>query len=121
MKIKGILFDCGGTLVRPIGGSFWPGPYFQDTLSKHGIERLVWDSLELAKQEGMTYLEKHHYVLTEEEEREQFYHYYSIVLRVLGLSEPAEYLLKELADIAVDLIEFEPFPEVKSVPSKVTS
>jgi len=115
MKIKGILFDCGGTLIRPIGGSFWPGPYFRDTLSKYGVEGLDWNRLELASKEGMDYLEKHHCILTEQEEREQLYKYYAIVLKVLGLSDPPEYLLRKLADIAVDLIEFEPFPETKSV------
>ena len=115
MKIKGILLDAGGTLIRPIGGSFWPGPYFRDTLSKYGIAGLDWKRLELASKEGMDYLEKHHYILTEQEEREQLYTYYAIVLRVLGLSDPSEDLLRKLADIAVDLVEFEPFPETKPV------
>lgn len=114
-KIRGILFDSGDTLVRPIGGRWWFDPYFYEILKKHGIVNLDWDRTEQAHEEGMEYLDKHHYVLTEDEEREQFRQFYEIVLRVLGLSMPTDDLIQELAGASLDKIEIEPFPETKMV------
>ena len=36
-EIKGILFDSGDTLVRPIGGKWWPGAYFHEILNNYNI------------------------------------------------------------------------------------
>ena len=115
MEIKGILFDAGNTLVRPIGGSYWPGPYFRDIIDGHGVEDIDWSKMDEACDESMAYLEKHHHIMTEDEEREQLYQYYTIVLKCLGLTEPPEDLLRELAGAAVEKIEMELFPETVTV------
>ena len=109
--IKGILFDSGDTLVRPIGGSWWPGPYFHEILDKHNIRDLSWSRLEGALDEGMRYLDDNHHLMTEDEEREQFRTYYRILLEHLGLRNPDRGLLCELADAVVDEIEFELFDD----------
>jgi putative hydrolase of the HAD superfamily len=112
MKIKGILLDVGNTLVRPIGGSYWPGPYFRGIIDAYGVNDIDLSKMEAACDAGMAYLEKHHYVLTEEEERKQLYQYYDIVLKHLGLPEPSYDLLQKLADAAVDKLEMELYPDV---------
>ena len=115
MKIKGILFDVGYTLVRPIGGSYWPGPYFKGIVEKHKVEGLDWLKMDAALDAAMDFLKEHHHVMTEDEEREQACQYYYITLKCLGLTEPSEELLRELADAAVDKIEMELYPEVATV------
>ncbi len=115
MKIKGILFDAGNTLVRPIGGSYWPGPYFRGIIDAYGIRDIDWSKMDAAGDEAMAFLEKHHHVMTEDEEREQLYQYYDIVLKCLGLIEPPQDLLRQLAGAAVDKIEMELYPEVITV------
>ena len=37
-EIKGILFDSGDTLVRPVDGQWFPSPMFHSILETHGIE-----------------------------------------------------------------------------------
>jgi phosphoglycolate phosphatase-like HAD superfamily hydrolase len=109
--IKGILFDSGDTLVRPIGGSWWPGPYFHEILDRHNIRDLSWSRLEGALDEGMRYLDDNHHLMTEDEEREQFRTYYRILLEHLGLRNPDRGLLCPLADAVVDEIGFELFDD----------
>ena len=115
MKIKGILLDAGNTLVRPIGGSYWPGPYFHGIIDDHKIDGIDLPKMDEACDAAMAFLEEHHHVLTEDEEREQLYQYYEIVMKCLGLAEPPVKLLCELADAAVDKIEMELYPEAVTV------
>ena len=110
-NIKGILFDSGDTLVRPIGGSWWPGPYFHEILDKHNIRDLSWSRLEGALDEGMRYLDDNHHLITEDEEREQFRTYYRILLEHLGLRNSDRGLLCTLANAVVDEIGFELFDD----------
>jgi putative hydrolase of the HAD superfamily len=99
--------------VRPIGGSYWPGPYFKGIVEKHEVEGLDWSKMDAALDAAMDFLKQHHHVMTEDEEREQACQYYDITLKCLGLAEPPEVLLRELADAAVDKIEMELYPEVE--------
>ena len=115
MKIKGILFDAGNTLVRPIGGSYWPGPHFHGIIDEYGVEGIDLSKMDAACEKAMAFLEEHHHVMTEDEEREQLYQYYDIVLKCLGLTGPPEGLLRELADAAVDKLEMELYPEADPV------
>ena len=86
--IKGILFDSGDTLVRPIGGSWWPGAQFHEILDKHNIRDLSWSRLEGALDEGMRYPDDNHHLITEDEAREQFRTYYRILLEHIGFVIP---------------------------------
>ena len=118
-KIKGILFDSGDTLVHPTGGKWWLDPYFYEIMAKHGLDNLDWYRTEQALEEGMKYLNAHHYVITEEEEREQFGRFYEIVLRKLGRTVPSDSLIQELSAVELDRMDIEPFPETKMVLEKL--
>lgn len=110
-RIKGILFDSGDTLVRPKGGKWWPAYYFRKILTENGIQSIHWNQLKSAQGKGMQYLNEHHYLRTEDEEREQFKVFYRIVLEELHVPFIKDSVLLELADAAVNQVEFEPFPE----------
>jgi len=110
-RIKGILFDSGDTLVRPKGGKWWPAHYFRKILAGNGVQNIQWNQLKFAQEKGMQYLNEHHYLRTEDEEREQFKIFYRIVLEELHVPCIKDSVLLELADAAVDQVEFEPFPE----------
>ena len=112
-QVKGVLLDSGDTLVRPIGGAWWPGAHFRRILLENGVKHFAWKGLEGALQKGMDYLDTHPHVLTEDEECDQFKAYYKIVLGELGLSEQADNLLTKLAEACVDQTEFHPFPETR--------
>lgn len=111
MNIKAILLDAGGTLVHPIGGSYWPGPYFHEIIIEYGVQGIEWSKLDAACDVSHVYLENNHHIMTEDEEREQFLQYYTILLKCMGLAAPPEDLLQKLADAAVDKLEMELFPE----------
>lgn len=114
-RIEGILFDSGDTLVRPIGGTWWPSPHFDEVLAGHGIQSLDRSNLDEALQKGAEYLNENHCVSTEDEEREQFEEYYSIVLAELGLPDPPPGLTSGLGHATVDRLEIEPFADTKGV------
>ena len=75
---------------------------------------LSWSRLDGVLDEGMHYLDDNHHLMTEDEEREQFRTYYRILLEYLGLRNPDNGLLCELADAVVDEIEFELFNDTIS-------
>lgn len=114
-EIKGILFDSGDTLVRPIGGKWWPGARFHEILNNRNIRGLSWSRLEGALEEGIRYLDDHHSVMTVDEERDQFRMFYQIVLEHLGLHNPDTNLLSALAHARVDEIDFEVFNDTPAV------
>ena len=106
-EIKGILFDSGDTLVRPIGGKWWPGAQFHEILNNHNIQGLSWSQMEGAIEEGIRYLDDHHHLMTVDEERDQYRTFYRIVLEHLGLRNPDSSLLSALARARVDEVDFE--------------
>ena len=106
-NIKGILFDSGDTLVRPVGGKWWPGAQFHEILDNHDIRGLSWSRMEGALEEGIRYLDDHHHLMTVDEERDQFRTFYRIVLEHLGLHNPDTGLLSALAHARVDEVDFE--------------
>ena len=113
--IKGILFDSGDTLVRPIGGKWWPGAQFHEILDNHNIRGLSWSRLEDAIEEGIRYLDDHHHLMTVDEERDQFRTFYRIVLEHLGLHNPDTGLLAALAHARVDEVDFEVYNDTPPV------
>lgn len=114
-SIQGVLFDSGDTLVHPIGGEWWPGPFFTEILQAHHIPAIDTGLLEHGLSEGEAYLDANHDVATEEEERKQFEEYYRIVLTRLGLSNMVATLARELGQAAVDRLGIELFPETRLV------
>ena len=112
-EIKGILFDSGDTLVRPLGGKWWPGAHFHEILDNYNIRGLSWSRMEGALEEGIRYLDDHHHLITVDEERDQFRTFYRIVLEHLGLRNPDTNLLSALARARVDEIDFEVFNDTR--------
>ena len=110
-EIKGILFDSGDTLVRPVDGQWFPSPMFHSILETHGIDGLDWSKLGQAARAGGAYLQANHNLSTEDEERDQFQAFHEIALRELGLAEPSRELTRELALAVVDGTNMEPFPD----------
>ena len=115
-KIEGVLFDSGDTLVRPIGGKWWPGPGFQRVLRAHGLRDFRWDWMGRALQAGMAYLDDNHNVMTEDDELDHFKEYNKVLLENLGIGSRADELVHDLAQALVDRsIEFEPFSDTARV------
>ena len=114
-SIKGVLFDSGDTLVRPLGGAWAPGHRFHEILEARGVRDLAWRRMDDALSKAQTYLIDNHSLTTEDEEREQFQTYYEIVLRELGVEQPDSSLTLELAKASVDELNMEPFPDTHSV------
>ncbi len=113
--VKGILFDSGDTLVRPIGGKWWPGARFREILDNYNIRDLSWSRMECALEEGIRYLDDHHHLMTVDEERAQFRTFYRIVLENLGQCNPDTSLLSALACARVDEVDFEIFDDTPAV------
>ena len=111
--IKAVLFDSGDTLLRPIGGTWWPRPVLQRLLQRSGLE-VTAQRLDAAHEPGVRFLDSHHRLSTEEEEVAQFREFYAIVLRELSIrTEPAT--IEELAIAEVRELIQEPFPETREV------
>jgi putative hydrolase of the HAD superfamily len=109
--LQAVLFDSGDTLVRPIGGEWFPGRAFRAIVAANGLHQLQWDRLESALRVGMSYLDAHHHLMTEEEECDQLEEFFELVLRELDYSEPARVLAREIAMETMRDIYIEPFPD----------
>lgn len=112
-NIRGVLFDSGDTLVRPIGGAWFPGHRFDEIVSGHCLSGLDRDLMDTAIPKGLRYLNENHHLTTAEEEVEQFQTFYDILLRGLGIGQPSDDLTLELAKTMVDQQNMEPFPDTR--------
>ena len=114
-KIKGVLFDSGDTLVRPIAGSWWPKQPLIDAFEAHGIDHVDMSRFKEAVALGIRYLDENHCLSTEEEEREQFRTAYTIVIETLGVQSPPESLLADILRPFEEGTGIEPFPDTRRV------
>ncbi len=114
-KIRGVLFDSGDTLVRPIAGSWWPKQSFIDAFKAHGIDGADMARFDEAMSLGIRYLDENHSLTTEEEERRQFRTAYTIVIETLGVQSPAEDLISDLLRPFEEGVGMEPFPDTRRV------
>ncbi|MGH8874096.1 MAG: HAD family hydrolase [Acidimicrobiia bacterium] len=122
--IRGVLFDSGGVLVRPVAASaapetrrrWFPGPRFEEIVEAY-LPNLSLAGLEGALQPGMQYLEERHRrpVLTLGEEQDLFQDFYRFVLQALGVADPPAGLTEDLARERVAEVHMEPFREVAGV------
>ena len=120
MSIRAVFFDSGDTLMRPIGGSWFPGHRFFEICASFGVGVNADELLENACTKGGEYLyANHHAVPDEDAEERQFVEYYRIVLRELGHVTPDD-LLTQLAHAIVREPNFEPFPDTKEVLEHLT-
>lgn len=114
-EIRGVLFDSGDTLVRPIAGSWWPKQSFIDAFEAHGIDNADMSRFEEATSLGIRYLEDNHCLSTEVEERRQFRMAYAIIIETLGVLSPAEDLIAGLLRPFEEGTGMEPFPDTRRV------
>jgi putative hydrolase of the HAD superfamily len=111
--VRAVFFDSGHTLVRPLGGSWFPGHHFFAVTRSHGLEIPDDSALPRALDEGFAYLDANHRVASLPQEEAQFVEYYRIVLGSLGLA-PSPDLLAELSRGIVHRPNFEPYPDTRS-------
>lgn len=114
-KIRGVLFDSGDTLMRPLAGSWWPKQSFIDAFKAHGIEHADMSRFGEAVSLAVRYLDDNHRLTTEEEERRQFRTAYTIVIETLGVQSPTEDLLAHLLRPFEEGTGMEPFPDTRRV------
>ena len=110
-RIDGVIFDSGGTLMRPLTEGWWPYPHARRVVEAHGCADLPWERYAEAHVAGMAHLDANHRLSSEDEERAQFHEYYRLVLTGLGLTMPDPALLHALADAHITECEFEPYPD----------
>jgi putative hydrolase of the HAD superfamily len=108
-RIKAVLFDSGDTLVRPIGGTWWPRPVFRRVALEMGLA-FPDEAISAAHQSAMAYLDENHSLQTLEEEIEQFRMFYQLVFENLHV-EVERNCLERLVKGSVHEAEFELFPD----------
>jgi putative hydrolase of the HAD superfamily len=106
MGFRGVLFDAGDTLIRPIGGRWNPRYDFEQVLLRHHPEVRVRD-FPAAFAAGQRLLDT---ALTTPERSA----YHRAILAALGIDQPAPSLLAELEQPVPGPV-VEPFPEVRAV------
>lgn len=104
--VRGVLFDSGGVLIRPVGGRWNPRYDFEEIVLRHhsGIEAELFPAAFAA---GQLVLDAGTTTANRTE-------YHRAMLRVLGVPRPDRALLSELeAPAAGPAVE--PYPEVRPV------
>jgi hypothetical protein len=98
MRIEGILFDSGDTLVAPKRGSWWPGPDFEAILQLNGvsISQIRPSMMKKALREGEKFLNANPLAPDIDKERKLFRGYYQIIVDNLGLPLRDNRLVEEL-------------------------
>jgi putative hydrolase of the HAD superfamily len=106
LKLRGVLFDAGDTLIRPVGGRWNPRLDFEAVLARHepGVSPELFAA---AFAEGERFLADASSTPPRDE-------YHRAVLRVLGVAEPSAALLSEL-ERPLEVPVVEPFSEVREV------
>lgn len=100
-RVKAILFDSGRVLNHPRTGHWFIPPNFYNYVNKALFESVSPESIELAFQKGMKYLESKNLIITEAEELEHFSHFYRILAKELPAIELGEYEVKKIAEDVV--------------------
>lgn len=105
-RLRGVLFDSGDTLIRPIGGRWNPRYDFEHIVLRHH-PNVGSDAFPEAFAAGQRFLED-----TAASSGRADYH--RTILRSLGVTRPSRALLTEL-DEPLLVPPVEPFPEVPQV------
>ena len=106
MGFRGVLFDSGDTLIRPVGGRWNPRFDFEEIVLRH-LPDLAVESFPPAFAAGQK-------VLDAGPATPSLAEYHLAVLHALGVPRPAPRLLRELEQPAARPL-VEPFPEVPGV------
>lgn len=105
-RVRGVLFDAGGVLTRPVGGRWNPRYDFEDIVLAHHPEAPV-ELFPEAFAAGQRVLDAGTTTANRTD-------YHRAMLRVLGIVEPSAVLLQELeAPAAGPVVEL--FPDVRRV------
>ena len=104
--IRGVLFDAGGVLTRPVGGRWNPRYDFEGIVREHhsGVRE---DRFALAIAAGQRFLDESPTTADRTD-------YHRVMLAVLGIDEPSARLLHELAAPAAGPV-VELYPDVRPV------
>lgn len=106
LDVKGVLFDAGGVLIRPVGGRWNPRHDFERIVLRHepGVDAGLFP---VAIESGQR-------VLDEGETTPDRTVYHRAMLRVLGVERPSDALLRDLEAPASGPV-VETYPEVPRV------
>ena len=111
MRVHGVLFDSGDTLLRPIGGRWNPRFDFEEVVFHHAPE-VQASMFPAAFAEGQRFLEQAENTPNRDD-------YHRVMLRVLGIDASVD-LLTAL-NRPLDGPAVEPFPEVRSALARLQS
>ncbi len=106
MTIRGVLFDAGDTLTRPIGGRWNPRFDFEEVLIRH-VPDAPSSRFAEAFTAGEQFLEKSPATPPRDD-------YHRAILAELGIENPSRALLDDL-ERPLDVPHVEPFPDVPAV------
>jgi putative hydrolase of the HAD superfamily len=101
IKIKAILFDSGHVLNCPRTGHWFIPPNFYNYVNRDVFESIPKESLDMAFQKGMDYLESKNLIASEAEELEHFCHFYRLFLLELPGIGLCEYEVRKIAEDTV--------------------
>jgi len=104
MTVRGVLFDLGDTLTRPIGGRWNPRFDFEEIVRRHHPD-VDPAGVDVAVAAGQAFLD----AAVDATPARADYH--RVVLSALGVEDPTVDLLAEL-DRPLEVPPIEPFPEV---------
>ena len=110
--VRGVLFDSGDTLLRPIGGRWNPRFDFEEVVLGHAPDTDA-SLFPAAFTEGQRFLDGAANTPNRDD-------YHRAMLRVLGVSDPSADLLHAL-DRPLDHPALEPFPEVRRALTELRS
>ena len=99
--IKGIFFDLGWTIFRPVHNDWFINPKLLEFTSLDAIDNLPQDKRSAAFNKALKYLDDHHLLTTEDEEIEQFKEFYTIIANELPELGITEKQAKEIAEFKV--------------------
>jgi len=105
-RIRGVMFDAGGVLTRPIGGRWNPRYDFESIVVRHHpqVKRELFTE---AIEAGQRFLDASTVTVNRTE-------YHRTLLRVLGIDRPSEQLLHQLEAPAAGPV-LEAYPDVRRV------
>ena len=106
MPLRGILFDSGDTLIRPIGGRWNPRFDFEEVVLRHAPD-VPTELFPVAFAAGARFLDAASATAPRDD-------YHRVMLAPLGIKAPPAALLADL-DRPLETPVVEPFPEVRQV------
>jgi HAD superfamily hydrolase (TIGR01509 family) len=110
---RAVIFDAGDTLVRAIGGAWFPGHHYDRVLQAHGLV-VSGDAIAACDTHGSYFGAEHHWCRDLDAERQQFAEFYRRMFATLG-AEATDAVIEDMVAGMVDAVNAEPFPETVAV------